>query len=49
MWYSRIDNYLQSLGFTKSDADPNLYYKVDGDSPLIFVLYVDDIFLTGVR
>jgi hypothetical protein len=24
-WYSRIDGYLQSLGFTKSDADPNLY------------------------
>ena len=49
VWYSRIDNYLQSLGFTKSDADPNLYYKVDGDNPLIFVLYVDDIFLTGVK
>jgi hypothetical protein len=24
-WYSRIDGYLQGLGFTKSDADPNLY------------------------
>jgi hypothetical protein len=24
-WYSRIDGYLQSMGFTKSDADPNLY------------------------
>jgi hypothetical protein len=28
-WYARIDGYLMSLGFTKSDADPNLYYKVD--------------------
>ena len=28
-WYARIDNYLMSLGFTKSDADPNLYYKVE--------------------
>eukprot|EP00253_Pinus_taeda_P036516 PITA_36516 len=27
-WYSRIDGYLMSLGFTKSDVDPNLYYKV---------------------
>jgi hypothetical protein len=37
------------LGFTKSDADPNLYYKVvDGDH-LILVLYVDDLFLTGVE
>ena len=36
-----------SLGFTKSDADPNLYYKVVNDEPLILVLYVDDLFLTG--
>ena len=36
-----------SFGFTKSDAYPNLYYKVvDGDS-LILVLYFDDLFLTG--
>ena len=48
-WYSRIDNYLLSLGFTKSDADPNLYYKVVGDSPLILVLYVDDLFLIGAE
>ena len=36
-----------SLGFTKSDVDPNLYYKVVNDEPLILVLYVDDLFLTG--
>ena len=28
-WYAIIDIYLMSLGFTKSDADPNLYYKVE--------------------
>ena len=27
-WYARIDNYLQSLGFSKSIADSNLYIKV---------------------
>jgi hypothetical protein len=38
-----------SFGFTKSDVDPNLYYKVvDGDH-LILVLYVDDMFLTGAE
>jgi hypothetical protein len=37
------------LGFTKSVVDPNLYYKVDGDEPLILVLYVDDMFLTGAE
>jgi hypothetical protein len=46
-WYARIDNYLMSLGFTKSDADPNLYYKVEDGFPWILVLYVDDLFLTG--
>ena len=44
-WYGQIDGFLVSLGFTKSDADPNLYYKVVNDEPLILVLYVDDLFL----
>ena len=46
-WYSRIDSYLQRLGFTKSEAVSNLYFKVVGNLPLILVLYVDDLFLTG--
>ena len=46
-WYGQIDEYLVNLGFTKSDADPNLYYKVVDGEPLILVLYVDDLFLTG--
>jgi hypothetical protein len=35
-----------SVGFTKSKADPNLYYKVEDNGPLILLLYVDDLFLT---
>ena len=35
-----------SLGFTKSKADSNLYYKVEGDRPVL-LLYVDDLFLIG--
>ena len=35
------------LGFTKSKADSNLYYKVDEYGILILLLYVDDFFLTG--
>jgi hypothetical protein len=27
-WYARIDSYLMSLGFTKSDVDPNLYSRL---------------------
>ena len=46
-WYSRIDSYLLSIGFRKCEADPNLYYIVVGGVPLILLLYVDDLFITG--
>jgi hypothetical protein len=46
-WYARIDNYLIRLGFSKSHADPNLYYKFVNNAPMIILLYVDDLFLTG--
>ena len=42
-----MDGYLVNLGFTKSDVDPNLYYKIVDNEPLILVLDVDDLFLTG--
>ena len=48
-WYSRIDTYLQEMGFTKSDADLNLYFIVIGEEPLILVLYVDDLVITGAE
>ena len=47
-WYGRIDNFLSSLGFTKSKADSNLYYKVEYGNPVILLLYVDDMFVTGM-
>ena len=46
-WYGRIDSFLSNMGFTKSKADPNLYLKVVEDEPVILLLYVDDLFLTG--
>ena len=45
--YGRIDSFLTSLGFTKSKADSNLYFKVMNDEPVILLLYVDDLFLIG--
>jgi hypothetical protein len=47
--YSRIDTYLQQMGFEKSEADPNLYYIMVGEDPLILVLYVGDLFVTGAE
>ena len=45
-WYSRIDNYLQEMGFQRSEANHNLYF-LTGEVPLILVLYVDNMFLIG--
>jgi hypothetical protein len=47
VWYDRIDGFLKSLGFQKSDVDANMYFKVRGNQPVILILYVDDLFLTG--
>ena len=47
-WYGRIDSFLSSLGFTKSKEDSNLYYKVEDGNPVMLLLYVDDLFVTGM-
>ena len=36
-----------SLGFLKSKAYSNIYYKVDSDELMILLLYVDALFLKG--
>ena len=46
-WYGRIDSFLTSVGFTKSKAYSNLYYKVEERNLVILLMYGDDLFLTG--
>eukprot|EP00253_Pinus_taeda_P008573 PITA_08573 len=46
-WYTKIDSYFTGLGFTKSEADANLYHIIVDGKLLIIVLYVDDLILTG--
>ena len=36
-----------SIGFHKNEVDPNLYYILVCGVPLILLLYVDDLFITG--
>eukprot|EP00253_Pinus_taeda_P029771 PITA_29771 len=43
---ARIDSYFIELGFTKSEADANLYHKVVEGKLLITILYDDDLILT---
>ena len=42
-WYNRMDNFLMSSSFAKRKADSNLYFKVEGGRPMMFLLYVDDL------
>ena len=35
------------LGFTKSKLDSNLYFKVEDGRPVMLLLHVNDLFLTG--
>lgn len=44
-----MDTYLLRLGFVKSTTDPNLYIKVVKNEPVIILLYVDDLLITGVE
>ena len=46
-WYTQIKNYFIGLGFTKSEADPNLYQIVVEGKLLIIVLYVNDLIQMG--
>ena len=46
-WYGIINSFLSSLGFTKSKADSNLYYKVEDGNPVMLLLYVNDLFVIG--
>ena len=38
-----------SLGFTESKEDSNLYFKAEGRTPVMLLLYVDDLFLKVSR
>ena len=46
-WYSRVDDYLQSLGFVKSPSEPTLYVKNSDANLIIVSVYVDDLLVTG--
>jgi hypothetical protein len=46
-WYAKMDSFLISTGFSRCHSDPNVYTKKVGIHIIIFVLYVDDLILTG--
>ena len=44
-WYERLDSYLVSLGFTKSEADANIYIYKGDTQFIILAIFVDDTLL----
>ncbi|GAA0159796.1 transmembrane signal receptor [Lithospermum erythrorhizon] len=47
-WYSRIDSYFINQRFRRSESEPTIYIKTQGQSnTLIVSLYVDDLIFTG--
>jgi hypothetical protein len=44
-----MDGFLMSLGFNANVSDPTLYYHIVGDECMILVLYIDELFLTGLE
>jgi len=47
VWYSRIDEYLTGVGFSRCQSEPTLYTKVNQEGKILIVcLYVDDLIFT---
>ena len=46
--YKKSDDFIQSVGFSKSDEDHCLFTKTTQDgSPVFLIIYVDDMLLSG--
>jgi len=46
-WYTRLNDYLISLGFRASIADTSLFIYSDGHDLIYLLVYVDDLLLIG--
>jgi hypothetical protein len=46
-WYAKMDIFLIATGLSRCHYDPNVYTKNVGSHIIMFVLYVDDLSLTG--
>ena len=48
LWYKKFDSFMLSNGFNRGTAYPCFYMKKETNgSPIILVLYVDDMLIVG--
>jgi len=48
-WYMKFDKFMCDRGFQRGDTDHCCYYKNNGDTYIILLLYVDDMLITGAN
>ena len=47
-WYKKFDSFMMNHGYTRTDADHCVYFRVFPDGKfLILLLYVDDMLIVG--
>jgi hypothetical protein len=47
LWYNEVSSHLLSLAFIQSEVDPCVFYKRQGDSTTIIIIYVDDFLISA--
>ena len=48
-WNICIDTALKQLGFVRLKSDVNIYVKGEGEEAVYIALYVDDLFMVGLK
>ena len=46
-WFGKLSYSMKEYGFKQAMADHTLFYKRDGDDITLFIVYVDDMIVTG--
>jgi histone deacetylase 1/2 len=46
-WYTRLSDFLLSIGFQASKVDTSLFILFDGSNIFYLLVYIDDILLIG--
>ena len=44
-WHSKITQYLHRISFRMSKSDKSLYIRSDSESPIVIIIYVDDLII----